>query len=78
MTQKRSRAEFEGDRLLEHGLPTRMKTEFNTRSVNCSICNELYFVSEAEYSRLRLAYSLNRESGFICPACDDELLESDR
>jgi hypothetical protein len=55
------------------GTPTKFKTGLNTHQLRCGVCDELFYVDEAAYSRVRSASEFDPgENSFRCPDCEEE------
>lgn len=58
------------------GAATKLKTELNKYEVRCGVCNELFFVDESTYHRVRVALEFDpADSPFCCDDCEEEYAE---
>lgn len=58
------------------GNPTAFKTEFNKYEVRCGVCDELFYVDQATYSRVLAAIEFDpTDNPFRCNDCEEEYEE---
>jgi transcription elongation factor Elf1 len=68
----RLRAELDADRHEEFGMPTRLRTDTNTRLVTCAACGDGYYVTDALFEHLDAGVGYDPDNAFTCPRCDEE------
>lgn len=53
--------------------PTKFETERNTHQIRCGVCEDLYFVDETTYNRVRRALEFDpTDNPFSCDDCEEE------
>jgi hypothetical protein len=55
---------------------TKFKTERNKYELRCGVCNELFYVDESIYNRVRVALEFDpSDNSFCCDDCEEAYAE---
>lgn len=68
----RIREELDVDKFDSVKIPTRLRTDENTKFVTCSMCGDAYYVDEATFTSLSRAVGYDPDNRFMCPRCEEE------
>lgn len=52
--------------------PTKFPTELNKYKMRCGVCDELFYVDETTYNRVRSAVEFDPDNPFRCDDCEEE------
>ena len=74
----RLREEFDADTHGSHGVPTRLRTDENTRLVTCGVCGDAYYVDDMTFGSIHRAISFDSGNPFACPRCQEEATDVER
>lgn len=69
---QRIREGLDPDRFESMKIPTRLRTDVNTRIVTCSSCGDAYYVDEETFNLIHRAVGYDPDNMFTCPRCEDE------
>lgn len=55
---------------------TKFKTEWNKYGISCGVCNEVFYVNESIYNRVRVALEFDpTDNPFCCDDCEEAYAE---
>ncbi|MFY9611489.1 MAG: hypothetical protein WAU45_23115 [Blastocatellia bacterium] len=55
---------------------TKFKTELNKHELRCGVCNDLFYVDDSTYNRVRVALDFDPTNNpFSCEDCEQEYAE---
>lgn len=74
----RLREETDADTHSAFGVPTRLRTDENTRLVTCGACGDAYYVDDTTFTSIHRSISYDSGNPFTCPRCQEDTADIER